>query len=113
MEFISTLCKKQKDHLHSFYQSAHQSLFLGILLKIKKMTIINKDTCLGTDCNFNSDNISVEQFLEYASLDNQDSFCLSYLFTHRDFGNGVLGLSWIGSSGEWIIIVEYIYDEMM
>ncbi|XP_067653921.1 disintegrin and metalloproteinase domain-containing protein 10-like [Haliotis asinina] len=39
-------------------------------------------------------NYGVEKYLELHSEENYDSFCLSYMFTHRDFGSGVLGLAW-------------------
>ena len=40
---------------------------------------------------FRSRNIGVEKFLEKASLDSYDDYCLAYVFTKRDFQNGVLG----------------------
>ncbi|XP_052240254.1 disintegrin and metalloproteinase domain-containing protein 10-like isoform X2 [Dreissena polymorpha] len=43
-----------------------------------------------------SGNYDVDYFLDLHSKDNYDSFCLSYLFTFRDFSDGVLGLAWIG-----------------
>ena len=52
---------------------------------------------------FRSKNIGVEKFLEKASLGNFDDYCLAYVFTKRDFQNGVLGLAWVaqpeGNSG--------------
>ena len=41
--------------------------------------------------------IGVEKFLYLYSLDNFDDFCLSYIFTHRDFDDGILGLAWVAS----------------
>ena len=53
---------------------------------------------------FRSKNIGVEKFLEKASLGNFDDYCLAYVFTKRDFQNGVLGLAWVaqpeGNSGQ-------------
>ena len=41
--------------------------------------------------------IGVEAFLDrYSTADYQD-YCLSYLFTYRDFDDGVLGLAYIAS----------------
>ncbi len=48
--------------------------------------------------------IGVNDFLDLWSQENQTSFCLSLLLTHRDFDGGVLGLAWVaqpsgGNSG--------------
>nr|XP_022312257.1 disintegrin and metalloproteinase domain-containing protein 10-like [Crassostrea virginica] len=40
---------------------------------------------------------SVEKFLDLHSSDNYDGYCLSYMFTDRDFDGGVLGLAWVAS----------------
>nr|XP_002127224.2 disintegrin and metalloproteinase domain-containing protein 10-like [Ciona intestinalis] len=49
------------------------------------------------DDPFKSRNIGVEKFLDIASLANHNDYCLAYVFTNRDFDNGVLGLAWVGS----------------
>lgn len=45
-------------------------------------------------------NFAVDYFLDLHSQteaeNTYDSFCLSYLFTYRDFSDGVLGLAWVG-----------------
>lgn len=47
-------------------------------------------------------NIGVEKFLELNSEQNHDEFCLAYVFTDRDFDDGVLGLAWVGApSGQY------------
>ncbi|XP_043289218.1 disintegrin and metalloproteinase domain-containing protein 10-like [Venturia canescens] len=38
----------------------------------------------------------VEEFLELFSEEDYDAFCLSYMFTYRDFEKGTLGLAWTG-----------------
>jgi hypothetical protein len=48
--------------------------------------------------------ISVEKFLDIISLEQTSSedgnrFCLSHVFTYRDFEDGVLGLAWRASPG--------------
>lgn len=48
---------------------------------------------------FRFSSIGVERFLQLNSEQNHDAFCLAYLFTDRDFDDGVLGLAWVGSSG--------------
>ncbi|KAK0067743.1 disintegrin and metalloproteinase domain-containing protein 10 [Biomphalaria pfeifferi] len=42
-------------------------------------------------------NIDVSNFLNLNSMDNHDMFCLAYIFTHRDFTRGTLGLAWVGA----------------
>lgn len=68
-------------------------------LHIKRIGVINTLKCKPGDtgsCLFKPDNIGVEKFLDIASLEDHDSYCLSYVFSHRDFSDGVLGLAWIG-----------------
>ncbi|KAM8877693.1 disintegrin and metalloproteinase domain-containing protein 10-like [Synchiropus picturatus] len=43
-------------------------------------------------------NIGVEKFLELNSEQIHDNYCLAYIFTDRDFDDGVLGLAWVGSA---------------
>lgn len=42
-------------------------------------------------------NIGVEKFLELNSEQNHDDYCLAYVFSDRDFDDGVLGLAWVGA----------------
>ena len=47
--------------------------------------------------------IGVEKFLDIISLEKtteDNRFCLSHVFTHRDFEDGVLGLAWVGEAGK-------------
>lgn len=46
---------------------------------------------------FRFPNIGVEKFLELNSEQNHDDYCLAYVFTDRDFDDGVLGLAWVGA----------------
>ncbi|KAF5276824.1 hypothetical protein FQA39_LY06376 [Lamprigera yunnana] len=46
-------------------------------------------------CKENTDGSS---FLNIHSLGNHDDFCLSYVFTYRDFSGGMLGLAWLASA---------------
>lgn len=48
--------------------------------------------------------IGVERLLEINSEENHDDVCLSYVFTYRDFANGVLGLAWVGEQGSFKFI---------
>lgn len=52
-------------------------------------------------------NIGVEKFLELNSEQNHDDYCLAYVFTDRDFDDGVLGLAWVGApSGTHVQIIK-------
>lgn len=52
---------------------------------------------------FRFPNIGVEKFLELNSEQNHDDYCLAYVFTDRDFDDGVLGLAWVGApSGNYV-----------
>ena len=54
------------------------------------------DPASSLECQFAPANIGVEKFLDLASLGDHGAYCLSYVFAHRDFSGGVLGLAWIG-----------------
>ncbi len=43
--------------------------------------------------------LGVEALLNLIANNNYDDFCLSYLFTYRDFDQGILGLAFIADSG--------------
>nr|XP_039260470.1 disintegrin and metalloproteinase domain-containing protein 10-like [Styela clava] len=76
--------------------SSSSGTMRNIGFMVKRM-MINETT----DPNdlFYSPNIGVEKFLELASSQNHNDYCLAYVFTHRDFDNGVLGLAWVGGVG--------------
>ncbi|KAK6184973.1 hypothetical protein SNE40_007309 [Patella caerulea] len=74
----------------------------GVNFLVQRTTIM---TISGEKCNnpseqsaFCNENIDVSNFLNLNSLDKHDEFCLAYVFTHRDFIQGTLGLAWVGSS---------------
>jgi len=48
-------------------------------------------------------NIGVEKLLEINSEENHDFVCLAYVFTYRDFADGVLGLAWVGETGTMLL----------
>ena len=48
---------------------------------------------------YRDDNIGVGKLLEINSEVNHDDVCLAYVFTYRDFADGVLGLAWVGEQG--------------
>lgn len=52
----------------------------------------------------------MEKFLELNSEQNHDDYCLAYVFTDRDFDDGVLGLAWVGApSGKHMKICFIVY----
>ena len=57
----------------------------------------NTSACTGA-CPFRDPNIGVAKFLELNSEVDHDAHCLAYIFTYRDFADGVLGLAWIGET---------------
>ncbi|KAL4216377.1 Disintegrin and metalloproteinase domain-containing protein 10 [Mactra antiquata] len=61
---------------------------------IKKIKIWDDPTVDGYKYD---DNYAVDYLLNLYSDGNFDDYCLSYLFTNRDFSDGVLGLAWLGN----------------
>lgn len=39
--------------------------------------------------------------MELNSEQNHNDYCLAYVFTDRDFDDGVLGLAWVGAPSGW------------
>lgn len=66
------------------------------------------DLASSLECQFAPANIGVEKFLDLASLGDHGAYCLSYVFAHRDFSGGVLGLAWIGD-GKFRIYFDPIF----
>ncbi|XP_069140541.1 disintegrin and metalloproteinase domain-containing protein 10-like [Argopecten irradians] len=67
-----------------------------ISFQIKRVTIYDDNTVPGYP--FPKPQYSVESLLDRHSLGNYDDYCLSTLFTYRDF-EGVLGLAWTAEIG--------------
>lgn len=63
---------------------------------IKKIKVWTDPTVAGYKYD---GNFAVDYFLDLHSDDNYNDYCLSYLFTYRDFSDGVLGLAWLGDVG--------------
>ncbi|XP_019622694.1 PREDICTED: disintegrin and metalloproteinase domain-containing protein 10-like isoform X1 [Branchiostoma belcheri] len=75
----------------------------GVTFTVRRVKVNETSGCSdpgGTSCRnpFAPDNIGVERFLEINSEANHDDYCLAYVFTDRDFDDGVLGLAWVGSA---------------
>ncbi|KAM8895035.1 disintegrin and metalloproteinase domain-containing protein 10 [Spinachia spinachia] len=83
--------------IDSIYQATD---FLGIrnISFMVKRIRINTTTDEKDPSNpFRFPNIGVEKFLELNSEQNHDDYCLAYVFSDRDFDDGVLGLAWVGA----------------
>ncbi|XP_062512100.1 disintegrin and metalloproteinase domain-containing protein 10-like [Corticium candelabrum] len=50
------------------------------------------------DTDFDQTFLGVDKFLDSWSLYDHHEYCLAYLFTYRDFDEGVLGLAFVGST---------------
>ncbi|XP_033098010.1 disintegrin and metalloproteinase domain-containing protein 10-like isoform X2 [Anneissia japonica] len=76
------------------FQSTIFGIYTNINLAVARIKIFSTP-----DGNkFSDEYIGVERFLDLASSDNYNQYCLSYTFANRDFSNGVLGLAWIASA---------------
>ncbi|XP_077419472.1 disintegrin and metalloproteinase domain-containing protein 10 isoform X1 [Vanacampus margaritifer] len=87
--------------INSIYQITDFNGIRNIGFMVKRIRI--NTTNDQSDNPFRFANIGVEKFLEINSEQNHDDYCLAYVFTDRDFDEGVLGLAWVaapsGSSG--------------
>lgn len=50
----------------------------------------------------------MEKFLELNSEQNHDDYCLAYVFTDRDFDDGVLGLAWVGAPSGTVAFITIV-----
>ncbi|XP_028399321.1 disintegrin and metalloproteinase domain-containing protein 10-like [Dendronephthya gigantea] len=71
---------------------------LGYGFAIKKMRANDTSDKDKKDNPYGQEYIGVEKFLDIISLETthkDKQFCLSHVFTYRDFEDGVLGLAWV------------------
>uniref|UniRef100_A0AAQ5YHF5 Disintegrin and metalloproteinase domain-containing protein 10 n=1 Tax=Amphiprion ocellaris TaxID=80972 RepID=A0AAQ5YHF5_AMPOC len=107
----------QTDHLFYKYYKTREAVIAQISSHVKAIDAIYQGTdfmgirnisfmvkrirvsIVQTDRSnpFRFANIGVEKFLELNSEQNHDDYCLAYVFTDRDFDDGVLGLAWVGA----------------
>ncbi|CAF5133166.1 unnamed protein product, partial [Rotaria sp. Silwood1] len=71
-------------------------------LQIKRIRILTSDDCRQKNLSLSETNIcrpyiDSNILLTWHSAENFDEYCLAYIFTARDFGDGTLGLAWMGS----------------
>jgi len=62
---------------------------------------------------YRDENIGVEKLLELNSEETHDDVCLAYVFTYRDFADGVLGLAWVGETGNQNYHFKFVTIIMM
>ncbi|XP_046475650.1 disintegrin and metalloproteinase domain-containing protein 10 isoform X1 [Neodiprion pinetum] len=67
----------------------------NISFMIKRVKVHGHDALQDPTYRFTG-TYGVEEFLELFSEEDYDAFCLSYMFTYRDFEKGTLGLAWTG-----------------
>ncbi|XP_026992905.1 disintegrin and metalloproteinase domain-containing protein 10 [Tachysurus fulvidraco] len=83
--------------IDSIYQSTDFQGIRNISFMVKRIRINTTSDETEKSNPFRFANIGVEKFLELNSEQNHDEFCLAYVFTDRDFDDGVLGLAWVGA----------------
>ncbi|XP_067298067.1 disintegrin and metalloproteinase domain-containing protein 10 isoform X2 [Pseudorasbora parva] len=83
--------------IDSIYQSTDFQGIRNISFMVKRIKINTTSDEKDPSNPFRFSNIGVEKFLELNSEQNHDDYCLAYVFTDRDFDDGVLGLAWVGA----------------
>ncbi|MED6234361.1 Disintegrin and metalloproteinase domain-containing protein 10 [Ataeniobius toweri] len=86
--------------IDSIYQATDFMGIRNIGFMVKRIRINTTDDERDKSNPFRFPNIGVEKFLELNSEQNHDDYCLAYVFTDRDFDDGVLGLAWVGAPSE-------------
>lgn len=83
--------------IDSIYQATDFMGIRNISFMVKRIRINTTIDEKEKSNPFRFANIGVEKFLELNSEQNHDDYCLAYVFTDRDFDDGVLGLAWVGA----------------
>ncbi|KAG7274273.1 hypothetical protein CRUP_037200 [Coryphaenoides rupestris] len=83
--------------IDSIYQVTDFLGIRNISFMVKRIRINTTDVEKDKNNPFRFPNIGVEKFLELNSEQKHDDYCLAYVFTDRDFDDGVLGLAWVGA----------------
>ncbi|XP_018595143.2 disintegrin and metalloproteinase domain-containing protein 10-like [Scleropages formosus] len=83
--------------IDAIYQSTDFQGIRNISFMVKRIRINTTNDERDKSNPFRFANIGVEKFLELNSEQNHDDYCLAYVFTDRDFDDGVLGLAWVGA----------------
>ncbi|XP_055049184.1 disintegrin and metalloproteinase domain-containing protein 10 [Misgurnus anguillicaudatus] len=83
--------------IDAIYQGTDFMGIRNISFMVKRIRINTTNDERERSNPFRFANIGVEKFLELNSEQNHDDYCLAYVFTDRDFDDGVLGLAWVGA----------------
>uniref|UniRef100_A0A8C4GYT3 Disintegrin and metalloproteinase domain-containing protein 10 n=1 Tax=Dicentrarchus labrax TaxID=13489 RepID=A0A8C4GYT3_DICLA len=83
--------------IDSIYQATDFMGIRNISFMVKRIRINTTNDEKDKTNPFRFPNIGVEKFLELNSEQNHDDYCLAYVFSDRDFDDGVLGLAWVGA----------------
>ncbi|XP_057692077.1 disintegrin and metalloproteinase domain-containing protein 10-like [Corythoichthys intestinalis] len=83
--------------INAIYQGTDFLGIRNISFMVKRIRINTTSDERDKSNPFRFGNIGVEKFLELNSEQNHDDYCLAYVFTDRDFDDGVLGLAWVGA----------------
>ncbi|KAL2093367.1 hypothetical protein ACEWY4_010679 [Coilia grayii] len=83
--------------IDAIYQGTDFQGIRNISFMVKRIRINTTSDERDKSNPFRFANIGVEKFLELNSEQNHDDYCLAYVFTDRDFDDGVLGLAWVGA----------------
>ncbi|XP_043934831.1 disintegrin and metalloproteinase domain-containing protein 10 [Protopterus annectens] len=83
--------------IDTIYQTTDFKGIRNISFMVKRIRINTTSDEREITNPFRFPNIGVEKFLELNSEQNHDDYCLAYVFTDRDFDDGVLGLAWVGA----------------
>ncbi|XP_034751012.1 disintegrin and metalloproteinase domain-containing protein 10 [Etheostoma cragini] len=83
--------------IDSIYQATDFLGIRNISFMVKRIRINTTNDDQDKTNPFRFANIGVEKFLELNSEQNHDDYCLAYVFSDRDFDDGVLGLAWVGA----------------
>ncbi|XP_054626193.1 disintegrin and metalloproteinase domain-containing protein 10 [Dunckerocampus dactyliophorus] len=81
--------------IDSIYQATNFNGIRNIGFMVKRIKINTTANKYEHTNPFRFENIGVEKFLELSSEQNHNEYCLAYVFTNRDFDDGVLGLAWV------------------
>ena len=73
-----------------------------MLFFIRYFQILTPDDCEEKNLSLSEANIcrsylDSNVLLTWHSIENFSEYCLAYILTARDFGDGTLGLAWMGS----------------
>ncbi|XP_064470931.1 disintegrin and metalloproteinase domain-containing protein 10-like [Ornithodoros turicata] len=74
---------------------------VGVSFAVHTLQINTGQSCKGKTIarnSFCSDTLDANVMLEVLSRDDHDRFCLAFIFTYRDFNEGILGLAYVGNA---------------